>query len=161
MSEMNVSKILFLSTVFLLIPACDRTKSKTLNFSANVFYDINSLPEHVAIDLKNDGDDYICLENTEVNGRGGNIVVDNYVVPNVGYPFYILEKDGVYLGDGITIVGPKTGKLEIIELARLTDNAKSVRNITMKLRYFKCDDVFRKNHTPKVYTLSSEWKKSV
>lgn len=161
MSDMNVLKKLLLSTTFLIISACDRTQSKTLDFSAKVYYDIKSLPEHVAIDLKNDGDDYICLENTEINGRGGNVVVDNYFVPDVGYPSYILEKDGVYLGDGITIVGPKTRKLEIIELVRLTDNTKSVRNITMKLRYFKCEDVFRKNHTPKVYILSSEWKKRV
>lgn len=154
-------KKLLVPTLLLFTSACNRDESKSLNFSANVFYKIDILPDFVQIQLANDSADYICLENSEINGRGGNIVVDKFIVTNVGSPAYILEKDGVYLGDGITIVGPKSTKGQLIELEKLTDKPKNVKNITMTLRYFKCEDIFRKNHIPEVHSLAGEWRKSI
>ncbi|WP_206065982.1 hypothetical protein [Novosphingobium sp. ERN07] len=158
---MSELKKLLILTMLLLTSACDKNEGKPLRFSARVAYENESLRDFVQIELTNDGEDYICLENTEINGRGGNVIVDNFIVPHVGYPSYVLEKDGVYLGDGITIVGPKTKKGELIELERLTDNTKNIKYISMKLRYFNCEDIFRRKYIPKVHTLSSEWRKSI
>lgn len=161
MFAVRTFKKLLLPTMLLLTSACDQDESKTVKFSAKISYKIDILPDFVQIELANDSTDYICLENSEINGRGGNIVVNKFIVTNVGSPAYILEKDGVYLGDGITIVGPKSTKGELIELEKLTDKPEKIKNITMTLRYFKCEDIFRKNHIPKLHLLSGEWGKSI
>lgn len=160
MLTVKAARILLFPSICLLVSACNQELDKPMKFSADLTYDVNTLPEFISIELENHGDVFVCIETSELNGRGGNIVVDNYNVTNVGYPTYILEKDGVYLADGITVVGPKSARSVLVDLSRLTDNTKSINHIALKLPYFKCDDLFRKNFKPHAYIHKSEWRKT-
>lgn len=159
MLTVKTVRVLLFSSICLLASSCDQEHDEPMKFSAGLVYDSNTLPEFISIELENHGDVFVCIETSKLNGRGGNIVVDNYNVTNVGYPTYILEKDGVYLADGITVVGPKSARSVLLSLSKLTDNTKSVNHIELKLPYFKCDDIFRKNSKPHAYIHRFEWRK--
>ncbi len=82
MLTVKTVRVLLFSSICLLASSCDQEHDEPMKFSAGLVYDSNTIPEFISIELENHGDVFVCIETSKLNGRGGNIVVDNYNVPS-------------------------------------------------------------------------------